>query len=265
MSKSVEEKLEAATLLICDLKAQIAELEDIIQAHKTVSKWRETSPLSKGVAEQLTHLINSKGTHTGRFVGKAPELASPYGLCGYRVDVLIVDDLWVESTAGNAMAEAHRIFANHAMFDKVMSNRIAPNEATEFNYHSLEARTASTMGVPSEFIGIDTADGPGTAVEVEARIEAGNKILHSVAEYPARAPKDDLTAYLIGRDPNCTLEKWRGNGLTIFKLFDDDLEAGLVLFDKWSSGELGSFKTPPAYTYQRTETQWGKFTTDKEK
>lgn len=254
MPKSVQDKLKSATKVIATLKNTIWELEGIIQAHSLARQWRETSEIAKYWGSQ-------EATATMRHSGKARELGMGYGELGCYV--------MPEFELGETMAEAHR---------------------------QIEA----TMGLPSEFIGVDMADSPGSAASVEASIEAGNIILHNIGygqdpashtfadpesdwgvgqapiveqeeleslvpEYPARVPKEDLKHYLIGLDPNViTTEKWQGNGITIFKQFDDDLEAGFELFNEWSAGALGGVSEPVWYSLQRTETQWEKFITDAE-
>jgi hypothetical protein len=259
MPKTVEEKLNSALLIICKLKAELQEAEGIIQAHSLARQWRQSSEIAKYWASQeVTATMRHSGSQEKTWqpcYDNANALANEppkreYGLCGYRVEPRIMVN---DATAFN--------------FKHMPS--------PDYDFSKLEEQIATTMGVPSEFIGADMADGPGTHAEIEARMEEGNIILsnlsygkkptsHSFAT-PEEPPKpkhteDSLFEYLIGLDPNCVLSVWMEQALLIAKVYDKNIIGGIKLLHDWSSGKLGGHPTPYSYSEQSTNCVWATLT-----
>lgn len=297
MPKSVEQRLKSATLVIASLKAELREAEDIIQAHSLASQWRQSSEIARmwtlqgpTVTGRLSGSEENKSAKP-RSIGKARELGT-----GYSQGAFVMDDPYRIEPEGT-MAHAHRVLDTHALFDSLMLHRgpiththddepgIKVNDATAFNYEFLtvpdmdfskiEARVTAAMGVPSEFIGVDMADSPGSHAEIEARVEEGNIILHNLSygekptshsyATPEEPPKpkhneDSMYLYLIGLDPNCTYTVWMGHAVDIAATYSKNTIGGIELLHEWSSGKLGDFPSPVSYSEQTTNCVWAALT-----
>lgn len=247
MPKSIEEKLKSATLRIATLQRELSEAEEVIQVQRTVSLWRQHWSLATAVS---------------RRVGMAEEHGAAY------TGAIILDDFYADLNTGdylgNAMAEAHRQLDIHAHFDETLGKRtVGPVHIIHSRVHSddvinammdeTNAKVAEALAVPSKFLGA------GPAGDAEINWGVGQSPVKQ------RCPKEDLTAYLMSLDPSdLTFDKWKGNGLNIFKAFKGE-SAGFELFDNWSSGQLVNMKTPYTYSSQRTKLVWRGFQKEEEK
>lgn len=249
MPKSVEEKLKSATLRIATLQRELSDAEDVIRAHAAARQWRQSSSIARAWAV------------TERKIGMAPELGMGYG-------AIVIDDLYTGlntgNFVGNAMAEAHRQLDIHARFDETLGKRtVGPVHIIHSHVHNddmfntfmdeTNAKVVEALAVPSKFLGA------GPAGDAEINWGVGQSPVKQ------RCPKEDLTAYLMSLDPSdLTFDKWKGNGLNIFKAFKGE-SAGFELFDNWSSGQLVNMKTPYTYSSQRTKLVWRGFQREEEK
>lgn len=248
MGKTLEQKLKSASLTICGLKAQISELEDIIQAHKTVQKWRETEHLPIGVAE---HIAATTMRHSGSEENKS---ASPGLAGGYRPDLIIIDDMWEEPELGQTMAEAHRVWDTHALFDKVMQNRIHPSNVMD-DYFTDRAgiHLSGELGVPSEFIGVDMAD---SIIQDIIDPEADWGVGQAPCEFVPEDVQAILFVYLEGLDPNCTTAVWMETAHKIAEAYRHNVIGGIEILHDWSKGSLGHYTLPVTYSEQTTNCVW---------